>query len=278
VVKDVEMEEDAWKQAFAKTEKPLGQFFAGKLSKGKDPTERFGFFKKSAEAGCSWGQVQCGVIFRGGHYPWLARKNITTFREWMEKAADQNNPCALFYLGHHLLDDSKMEEKEKKEKTVPYILSAAELGWKGSFYSLSKLLSDGKYCPQDWRQAVMWSAKATDSIGLWIILVDAMHALENKTTKDLNCNFHQLCYSLGWGLYWYVYGRKDWNVRSDKDKVFGNRCLDYYCTCVELQRKSILAFLWCWNQTYGVKDMGEKVAKMAWEEREDNLIELFAEI
>jgi hypothetical protein len=62
VVKGLEMKKsNAFKQAFAQTEKPLGWYFAGKLS--QDGTERLNFFKKSAEGGCSWGQVEYGDYF-----------------------------------------------------------------------------------------------------------------------------------------------------------------------------------------------------------------------
>ena len=59
VVKDMEMEKSALKEAFAKTEEPLGWYFAGKFSV---PRKAFDFYKKSAEGGCSWGQVEWGVF------------------------------------------------------------------------------------------------------------------------------------------------------------------------------------------------------------------------
>jgi hypothetical protein len=261
VVKDVEMKKGALKEAFDQTETPLGWYFAGMLEVQRKPELRFGFVKKSAEAGCSWGQVECGVFFRSGQYPWVAQRNLTTFREWMEKAAKQSNPKAVFYLG------KLIEEIEQKEKSVPYYLAAAELGWKGSFYRLSSLLREGKHCPQDWRQALIWGAKCPkDKTQFWIILRDTLHA------KDLDCDFHQLCYSLGWGLYWYVYETENWHRQSYESKNFGQHCLDYYCTCVELQRKSILTFLWWWKQMGLLKDVGLMIAKRVWEEREDNLV------
>jgi hypothetical protein len=48
VVKDVEMEESALREVFAKTETPLGWGFAAMLSGGR---EQFDFYKKSAEGG-----------------------------------------------------------------------------------------------------------------------------------------------------------------------------------------------------------------------------------
>jgi hypothetical protein len=44
VVKDGDMDENAWQKAFAKTETPLGWDFAGELSFGR---EAFGFSKKA---------------------------------------------------------------------------------------------------------------------------------------------------------------------------------------------------------------------------------------
>ena len=58
VVKDVEMKESVLKEAFVKTEEPLGWYFAGRLSYGREG--KFDFLKKSAEGGCSWGQVWYG--------------------------------------------------------------------------------------------------------------------------------------------------------------------------------------------------------------------------
>jgi hypothetical protein len=60
--------------------------------------------------------------------------------------------------------------------------------------------------------------------------------------------------------------------------VFGNQCIDYYCSCVELQQKSIFTFLWFWNRTTGVKGPGQMIAQMVWQQREDNLVKMFEEI
>jgi hypothetical protein len=57
VLEGVEMRENGVIEAFAKTEEPLGWYFAGKFSDGR---EKFDFYKKSAEGGCTWGQVRYG--------------------------------------------------------------------------------------------------------------------------------------------------------------------------------------------------------------------------
>jgi TPR repeat protein len=267
VVKDVEMEKFALIEVFAKTEELLGWYFAGQLSPWGS-TERFDFYKKSAEGGCSWGQVLYAGYFRTGNF---VEKDLGMFLEWLEKAAKQNNPQAMDWLG-----DWFREEGGDMEKAVSYYRAGAELGWKRSMRWLSKMLRDRERCEKDLRQAVIWSGKG-GSGWRWNVLEDARRALKSGATETLGSNFDQLCYLLGWGLYWYRYGSKDWNEQKDEDKAFGSRCLRFYCSCVELQQKSIFTFLWFWNRTTGVEGPGQMIAQMVWEEREDNLMKRFEE-
>jgi hypothetical protein len=269
VVKDVEKEHGALIEAFAKTEEPLGWYLAGKFSGyGR---EAFDFYKKSAEGGCSWGQVEYGWTFRHGH---LVEKDMKVYVEWLEKAANQNNPEALYWLAKWF----RYGGGNDKEKAVSYFRGASELGWKNSMDSLSEMLRDGEGCEKDLRQALIWSAKSSASRVFWNLLRDARRALESGTTEDWGCDFNLLCYSLGWGLYWYQHGSEKWNERNDEDRAFGSQCLDYYCSCVELQQKSIFTFLWFWNRTTGgIKGPGQMIAEMVWEGTEDNLVQTFGE-
>jgi hypothetical protein len=264
VVKGVEMKKGDLIEAFAKTDKPLGWFFAGYLSDGR---EEFDFFKKSAEGGCSWGQVGYGLYFTRGLH---VEKDRKMFLEWLEKATNQNNPSAMNFYTNWF-----RAEGYDSDRASSYCLAGAELGWKQSMDSLAVMLRYGEGCTMDLRQAAIWGAKG-DSGLFWDQLEEAKEALESGATEDLECDFDQLCYSLGWGLYWYQYGGKDWNEQDDKDRAFGNRCLDYYCSCVELQRESIFTFLLFWNRmTGGIKGPGQMIAQMAWEGREDNLLKGF---
>jgi hypothetical protein len=267
VVKDVAMEQSAWKEAFAKTEKPLGWYLAGKFSSG---WEQFDFFKKSAEGGCSWGQVGYGDYFR---YGWNVEKDQKVYFELLEKAANQKNPDAMYWLGNWFGDE---DEGDDEEKAVSYYRASAELGWKDSMFALAILLNNGEGCAKDLRQAVIWDAKGGSYL-FRNMLRDARRALESGATEALGCDFNQLCYSIGWGLYWYIYDSEEWNKQSGENKAFGNRCLDYYCSCAELQQKSIFAFLLFWNRTVGVKPPGQRIAQLVLEERKDNLVKVFEE-
>jgi TPR repeat protein len=263
VVKDVELGWDTLKEAFAKTEEPLGWHFAGMVSKGR---ERFDFYKKSADGGCSWGGVRHGGFFGRGLF---VEKDKKVYVEWLEKALNQNNPLATEWLGDWFED-----EGGDKQKAVSYYRVASELGWAYSMHYLARMLKRGEGCEKDLRQAVIWGAKG-DSFVFWSQLRDAERALESGVTEKLDCDFNQLCYSIGWGLYWYQYPSEHWNEQDDEAQSFGNRCLAYYYSCVELQQKSIFTLLCCWNQTTGVKGPGQMIGKMVWEGREDNLVEVF---
>jgi TPR repeat protein len=227
----------ALKEAFAKTEEPMGWYFAGRLSNGR---EKFDFVKKSAEGGCSWGQVRYAWFFYDGE---LVEEDEKVYVEWLEKAANQNDPQALYYLGDWFRD-----KRVDKLKAVSYYGAAVELGWKYSMEPLAEMLRNGEGCAKDLRQAVIWGAKGNDLVNVfWKLLGDAERALKRGTTKELGCDFDQLCYSLGWGLYWHKYSPEL------VDDYFENSCLDYYCSCVELQQTSILTFLWSWNRPTGLK-------------------------
>jgi hypothetical protein len=265
VVKDVEMEADALKEAFARTEEPLGWYLAGKLSYGE---EEFEFYKKSAEGGCSWGQEEYAEYFRHGDY---AGVDESLYVEWLEKAANQNNPDAMAALGVWFVSQAV-----NVEKALLYYGVGAEMGWQNSMYWLAKSLRDGEGCAKDLRKAVMWSAKVSSYCDVvWEVLEEVKLAVEKETTEDLDCDLDQLCYALGWGLYWYKYGGADWEVVRFGERVFGEHCLDYYCEAVELQQESIVTFLLCWNRNGGVKDVGVMIGKMVWEGREDNLLKRF---
>jgi hypothetical protein len=268
VVKDVEMEKNALIEALAKTEEPLGWYFAGWLSE-LGSREKFDFYKKSAEGGCSWGQVSYGAYFNRGEF---VEKDLKVRLEWLDKAVKQNNPKAMDGLGYWFRGDG-----DDKEKAVSYFHAAAELGWKISMNRLAKMLRNGDGCEKDLRQAVIWSAKGDSStFWFWNLLEQARHAIEKKdTVEDLDCDFDQLCYSLGWALYWYQYGTWYWIYRSGESKAFGSRCRDFYCSCIERQQESIFTFLLFWNRTTGVTGPGQMIAQMVWEEREDNLVKMF---
>jgi hypothetical protein len=259
-----QMEESALMEAFAKTETPLGWDLAGKFSYGR---EEFDFFKKSAEGGCSWGQFGYGAYFCLGEF---VEEDQKVYVEWLEKAANQKNPEAMDWLGEWF-----QKEGDDKQKALSYYRGSAELGVKNSMYWLARMLKDGDGCLKDLRQAAIWSAKV-DAFVFWHLLRDTERALESGATEDLDCDFNLLCYLLGWGLYWYQHGSEPWEQQDDKDKVFGLHCLDFYCSCVELQQKSIFAFLLCWNRTTGgVKGPGQMIAHMVWEGRQDNLVKQF---
>jgi hypothetical protein len=258
VVKDVKMEKEVLGEVFAKTEKPLGWWFAGVFAE-EESRKEFDCFKKSAEGGCSWGHTYFGLYFDFENE--FVEEDKNRYLEWLEKAANQNNPEAMDRLG-----DFFRGEVNDTQTSVSYYRAAAELG---SWYSagcLARMFFFGKRCKKDLRQAAKWSAKTTTASLFWKIIGDGSSGLFEK--EDLDSD--RLCYALGWGSYWYV--QRIGSSISSQALSFANRCLDYYCSCVELQQKSIFTFLLCWKQMGLLKDVGRMIAMMVWEEREDNLV------
>jgi TPR repeat protein len=125
--------------------------------------------------------------------------------------------------------------KKEYEKVLSYYRVAALLGWKGSMRELGNTSNNGHGCAKDLRLAVIWYARGAEDYGFLRVLNEARIAFEEGTTQDLNCDFDKLCYSLGWGLYWYMHGTADWERQRNNIMAFGDRCLDYYCEIVELR-------------------------------------------
>jgi hypothetical protein len=265
VVKGVTKEKIPLREAFAQTKEPLGYYFAGMLSEWIS-MEAFSFFKKSAEAGCGWGQVQYAWYFKYGD---IVEEDHQACSDWLEKAAKQNNRKAMEELGEWFTKEGTKNE----EKAVSYSRAAAELGSEIAMTYLAGRLKNGTGCAVDLRQAAVWSVKGDPNLDdFWEVLVEAQQAFENYETANLGNDFDQLCYTLGWGLYWYFYEFQHGSSLLLEDK-FEYHCLDYYISCFKLQRKSIFTFLLCWNRTTGVKGPGQMIAQMVWEGREDNLVQ-----
>jgi TPR repeat protein len=230
---------------------------AAKLSKSSD--ERYELCKKSAEAGCSWGQVEYAFYFRHG-----VKKDEKAYSDQLFQAANhQRNPRAMCEFGDWF------HRKKQYDQSLLYYRGAAELGWKAAMKNFSQMLQKGEGGVKDLRRAAFWYAKSGTS-GFSVVVRDARIALDGGKTEDLKCDFNQLCYTLGWGHYWHrLFHRYE-------EKTFVAHCLDYYCSCVELQQKSIFTFLMCWNQTTGgVKGPGQTIAKMVWKGKKNHLLKLF---
>jgi hypothetical protein len=273
VVKDVDKNDGALKEALAQTEEPLGWYFAGLLSTGLEQRRNF---KKSADGGCSWGLVRFSMYLNdGGGGKMYVVQDEKVYVEWLEKAANQNNPKAMYLLGNWFGQNGR-----DRVRALSYYHSAAALGSKRSMEALAGMwMKTEEGCERDVKQAAIWSAKAADDSGeiFWLILKDAERALKSGMTQCLGVDFNLLCYALGRGLYWHVYGSVKYMYCRDQEETFAGSCLDFYCEAVEAQRESIFMFMLCWKASFGVKEVGMMVAQMVWEGREDCLVRSFEE-
>jgi TPR repeat protein len=263
-------EKQCLKEAFGKTNEPLGWYLAGKLSDVQS-REAFDFYQKSAEGGCAWAQVEYAWYFGGGSD--FVEKDESKYLALLEQEVNQSNPKAMSWLADYWTFQSNLSvDHEVAAKVLALHEGAVALGWKDSMSRLSMALHDAEICEADWRRAIRLSARAC-VFGFWALLEDVMEMFESGEDED--GDFNPLCYSLGWGLYWYPCSSGFSNCCSEEQTTFGEGCLDYYCSCVELQQKSIVTFLLFWNRTVGIRGPGQIIGKMVWYGREDNLLKGF---
>jgi hypothetical protein len=245
-------EAEALKEAFSGGETGgWGLLFAGLLSSGMDRLE---FFKKSAEAGNSWGQA---------HYATFFTSDGDVYLDWLEKAAAQDNPLGLSLMGQWV---ESTGGEHQQEKALSYYRRSALLGWENAMMRCGWMYRHQEGCLKDLYQSGFWYAQCMGT-SFAKLLQNAKKTFETEGDS-------RICFVMGQGAYWYQYEAKGWN-RLSSWKEFGERCLDYYCSVCELQQKSILTFLWFWNRAVGVRDVGVMIEKMVWEEREDNLVKSF---
>jgi hypothetical protein len=264
------MEERALKEAFAGTNKGLGFYLAGKLS--TLDRERFDHFKKSAEMNCIWGEVAYARYFEDAYFGFV-QQDEKMYLALVEKAAGARNPRALCWLGWWFKRNLHIHPNPQ---VIVHHQAAAELGWRRSMERLAEEYMFGESCAKDLALAVRWAAKGRSGL-FWDLLECARVALEEGETKQVEYNFDQFCFTIGWGLYWYMYDTVWWKDELDEsDKEFGGRCLGYYCDNIEQQQKALVSFLLCWNETVGIKELGVVIAKMVWERRrEEDLLQPF---
>jgi hypothetical protein len=247
------------KEAFSKTSTPLGAYFAGLLQAYSASREKYDFFKKSAEGGCSWGQVEYAKYFRDGRNG-FEEKNRAKYVELLEKAAQQNNPKAMDWLGNWYRDSINSSDTEM---AMSYFRAAAELGWKDGKLKLATAYRDGVFEKNNWNEAFRWGADYGEQEPFFGMV---------QTVYRSQSGPNIIYYAIGRGLYWHVYGSKAWNCRKPMEREQYLRCLHYYCDNVDIQKKSVWTFLWCWNQIVGVKDVGVMIGKLVWGKREECMI------
>jgi TPR repeat protein len=161
VTKGVEMTKSALKRAFADTDKPLGWYFAGLLSTGR---EQFEWFQRSAVGGCSWAELHYADYFQYGPDGVVdVPVSPELYLEWTEKSARQNNPQALGCLGLHCIQHNQLEDG------IVYLRRAAALGNIGAMQDLVIPLLNRRNAV-DFYEAVQRAARGNARYEFWTLL------------------------------------------------------------------------------------------------------------
>lgn len=234
--------------AFIKTNCGMGFFWAACLALQFSWVRSMELAKRSCDAGCSWGMV-------------FYVQDSDQRTELLEKACLQNNPIALFFAG--------MEHECLLNMDKAYICykRAAELGCDIACQKMAELCR----CNKEIVQAIRWASQSWSQFDV-VFGYGIFWTLYEQSSND-NANDCEIM-EVGKALYWNAHGVKDEQPKHLCD-VFYNPCIDYYCSCMDLQQESLLVFLLCWNNLTGVKDMGRCIAKIVWEQRYECLITKF---
>jgi hypothetical protein len=264
ILNGVEKEQSVVKEAFAKSEEPLGWYFAGELCWGNELEEQVALFKKSAEGGCSWAIIALE----------LQRKSTDwhegpSYQESVKEAIDLRNPKAMRMRGSDQLY-AKMYEEAHKD-----YLASAKLGWRAAMDGLMMVHRDGLLGDVDFAQALWWCGRAKKEYN-FNQLVERIRSAYLKGQIDADKKNEVFC-RLGEAMYWQFERPLAYKGRFLEENALMAKCLEFYLECVDLECRSIYTFLLCWNLlTRGVKGPGQIIAKMVYEMVWDK-VEMFCE-
>jgi hypothetical protein len=253
----------ALQKAFEKTNDPWGLYFAGRYAPAFTE-EQVALYLASCKGGCSWGQLEYALVFHFDEYGGERREDLLL--EYLEKSGAQNNPEALDWLSR------VYGWRGDQSNEFLYAKKASICGNVFSMTSLATFYCQGRVCPRDLRRALQWSARCHNpgGIAFWSLVASV-----RKKSDFQAGEFDQFAFGVGWGMYWICAGESPPQQWKGTVGSFAELCLDYYCSCIEMQQKSIFTFLFFWNRMVQVKDVGTMIAKMVWEEREESLVKSF---
>jgi TPR repeat protein len=117
------------------------------------PEKYIYWLEKGAERGDGAIQVQMGVNFEKGYYPFP--QSYEKAKYWYEKAAANNSELGLHYLGHLYLLGQGVDLDYAKAREL--FAKAAELeDWGGAAHHLGEIYYHGLGVKRDYREAFKW--------------------------------------------------------------------------------------------------------------------------
>jgi hypothetical protein len=253
----VEKEQSVVKEAFAKSEEPLGWYLAGELCWRNEEEKQVALFKKSAEGGCSWAIIALAFLLKSPD--WQQGPRIASYDESLKEAIDLHNPRAIRIRGSENLY-AKMYEEAHKD-----YLAGAKLGWRAAMDGLVMIHRDGLLGGKvDFAQAVWWCGRAKKEYN-FNQLVERIRIAYLKREIAVDKKNEVFC-RLGEAMYWQFERPLAYKGRRLEDNALMAKCLEFYLECVDLQCSAIYTFLLCWNLlTRGVKGPGQIIGKMVYE-------------
>ena len=160
------------------------EFYDGSNGREKNAYKAFGLWLQAANLGYAKAQTLVAFCYEWGLG---TRKDSYQAVEWYQKAAAQDDPKALLYLGTFYEYNGYGLEKNTQE-TIRLWRKAAELGLKEAQFTLGNCYWYGTYLEADKSEAIKWYRKSAQQ--LYSLAIERMNELnewgfsEDELEKD----------------------------------------------------------------------------------------------
>lgn len=252
--------------SFDESHTGIGWYWCGLLS--ESDALRFQYFKKSCEAGYSWGIVEyVGYLIRKDLFITKDDENrLDYYLEILGELCSKNHPYALFTMGTYIY--WKIGAPTCFEKMLPFYQKSLKYGWKKAGFvletiviSLETIVIGGlpilkiskTYVRDMLKYKVPVWAMTLQQIERCIFFWDLIFSVLDESDT------HLVRMKIGEALYW-----KTISISSEMDEK-SESFIEYYIRTIEIYQKSTLLFVNYWNSMSNVKDIGKHIGKMVWE-------------
>ena len=150
--------ETEWLRREAERGDPIHQYCFGFTIWNRDRAAALGWFRKSAEAGCTEAQVELAKALRGKD-PSMAIDPVEA-ADWFRKAAENGDAEAQWAFGCCVYSGDGVEKDEREG--AEWIRKAAERGFVRAQRDLGKLYWNGTGVESNRTEAVSWTRKAAE--------------------------------------------------------------------------------------------------------------------
>jgi hypothetical protein len=92
--------------------------------------------------------------------------------------------------------------------------------------------------------------------------VSEMHFVQ--TSGEHYEDIDEICFHIGYSFYRH---QMEVSIDNDADIAFAVSCFEYFCACIELLRRAVVAAMLSWKKVTGIRGPGSLIGKKIWDGR-----------